>query len=124
MQNRLSLRGRPLRALLAALLSLACAGLAVYHALTWPLPVLLENWPWEMRYILPYLAMTVTFLVGAVLLGIGGVMMLRGYYHMGGRFILAGGLLSGYGLYELALAIPAALLGGTLPQPEDEWMRL
>ena len=124
MQNRLSLRGRPLRAILAALLALACAGLAVYHALSWPLPVLMHNWPWEIQYIYPYLLMILTFLVGAALLGMGGVMLLRGYYQMGGRFILAGGLLSGYGIYELALAIPAAVLGFTLPQPEDEWMRL
>jgi len=120
MNNRLSLRSRPLRAILAALLALTAAFLAIYHALTGPLPVLTDNWPWEMQYIWPYLIQTVTFVVGAVLLGMGGILLLTGYYHMAARIILAGGLLSGYGIYELALALPAALLGGTLPQPEDE----
>lgn len=118
--RRLSLRGRPIRAIVASLLALSAGLVALFHLTTWPIAALVGGRLWELGGILPALLVTLAYLAGASLLFIGGIMLLQGYYGMSARFIIAGGILSGFQLVELFLAIPAAILGGTIPPPEDE----
>ncbi len=118
--HRLSLRERPLRAVIASILALVAAGLAVYHAVSWPLTALAADRAWEVGGMLPSLLLTLAFVLGATLLGAGGVLLLRGYYGLAARLILAGGVVSGYGVFEIPLAILAALIGGTVRPPEDK----
>jgi hypothetical protein len=119
-----SFSGRRIRAMVAAALALAGAAVALYHAFSWPIDALVSGRAAEVgpNTVLLYTVLSIAFIGGAILLLVGAGMLLAGYYSMAARVILAGGLASGYGLWELALAVPAALLGGTIP-PEDEFSR-